>query len=132
MRIDTCCLKICVSERLRDERYRRAVVDRMTCNMSIESGGTYAVIQISCRQYFRSYSAKAKAHHQNRRTIFDKAAIKVVSMVPNLLNDATACMKIYLKETDAPNPADRDTAQRIIEEIITNDVLTRGSFCLEG
>lgn len=41
-------------------------------------------------------------------------------------------MKIYLDESDAPNPADRDTARQIIEEIITHDVLTTGSFCLEG
>lgn len=41
-------------------------------------------------------------------------------------------MKIYLDETDAPHPADREAAQRIIEEIITHDVLTTGSFCLEG
>ncbi len=41
-------------------------------------------------------------------------------------------MKIYLDETDAANPADRDAARRIIEEILSNDVFTKGSFVLEG
>jgi hypothetical protein len=41
-------------------------------------------------------------------------------------------MNIHLDETDAPNAADRDAARRIIEDIITNDVLTNGTFCLEG
>ncbi|WP_290986305.1 hypothetical protein [Hyphomicrobium sp.] len=41
-------------------------------------------------------------------------------------------MRIYLDESDAPHPADREAAERIITEIITNDVITQGSFCLEG
>ena len=41
-------------------------------------------------------------------------------------------MKIYLDETDAPNPADRAAAERIITDIVTNDVITRGSFVVEG
>ncbi len=41
-------------------------------------------------------------------------------------------MKIYLDDTDAPNPADRDAAERIITDIITSDVITRGTFVIEG
>lgn len=41
-------------------------------------------------------------------------------------------MKIYLDETDAPEPADRETAERIITEIVSNDVITKGSFVIEG
>ena len=41
-------------------------------------------------------------------------------------------MKIYLDDTDAPNPADRDAARQIIEAILENDIFTKGSFVLEG
>lgn len=41
-------------------------------------------------------------------------------------------MKIYLDETDAPNPADREAAERVITEIVSNDVITKGSFIVEG
>jgi hypothetical protein len=41
-------------------------------------------------------------------------------------------LKIHLDETDAPNPADRDAAERIITEIICDDVITKGSFVIEG
>ena len=41
-------------------------------------------------------------------------------------------MKIYLDEDDAPNPADREAAERIITDIVTNDVITKGTFVVEG
>ncbi len=41
-------------------------------------------------------------------------------------------MKIYLDESDAPNPVDREAAERIITEIASNDVITKGSFVIEG
>jgi hypothetical protein len=41
-------------------------------------------------------------------------------------------LRIYLDNDDCPDPGDRETAARIIEEIATNDVFTRGSFVLEG
>jgi hypothetical protein len=41
-------------------------------------------------------------------------------------------MNIHLDETDAPNAVDREAARRIIEDIITHDILTNGTFCLEG
>ena len=41
-------------------------------------------------------------------------------------------MKIYLDEDDAPNPADREAAERLITDIVTNDVITKGTFVLEG
>lgn len=41
-------------------------------------------------------------------------------------------MRIYLDNDDCPDAGDRETAARIIEEIALNDVVTRGSFVLEG
>ena len=41
-------------------------------------------------------------------------------------------MKIHLDDGDAPNVVDRETAVQIVEDIVANDVLTRGSFVLEG
>ncbi len=41
-------------------------------------------------------------------------------------------MRIYLDEDDAPLVDDRDAAERIIGEIISNDVMTTGSFVIEG
>lgn len=41
-------------------------------------------------------------------------------------------MRIFLDDDDAPNPDDRETAKRIVEEIVSHDVFTRGSFVLEG
>ncbi len=41
-------------------------------------------------------------------------------------------MRIYLEEDDAPLVDDRDAAGRIIDEIISNDVLTQGTFVIEG
>ena len=41
-------------------------------------------------------------------------------------------MRIYLDDDDCPDAGDRETAARIIEEIALNDVVTRGSFVLEG
>ncbi len=41
-------------------------------------------------------------------------------------------MRIHLDDEDAPNPADREAATRIVEEIISNDVFTAGSFVLAG
>jgi hypothetical protein len=41
-------------------------------------------------------------------------------------------LRIYLNDEDCPNADDRDTAERIIHEIALNDVVTKGSFILEG
>lgn len=41
-------------------------------------------------------------------------------------------MHIHLDDDDAPNPADRETAVRIITEIMRNDVISRGTFLIEG
>ncbi|ADJ24788.1 hypothetical protein Hden_2993 [Hyphomicrobium denitrificans ATCC 51888] len=41
-------------------------------------------------------------------------------------------MKIFLDDDDAPNPADRETAVRIVTEIMRNDVMSRGTFLIEG
>ena len=41
-------------------------------------------------------------------------------------------MRIYLDDDDCPDAGDRETAARIIQEIALNDVVTRGSFVLEG
>jgi len=41
-------------------------------------------------------------------------------------------MRIYLDEDDAPNPDDRETAERLVKAIVSNDVLSRGSFVIEG
>jgi hypothetical protein len=41
-------------------------------------------------------------------------------------------MRIHLDEDDAPNPADRETAEQVITAIMTNDVISRGSFVIEG
>jgi len=41
-------------------------------------------------------------------------------------------MRIYLDEDDCPNARDRDAAARIVEEIVLNDVVTKGSFVIEG
>jgi len=41
-------------------------------------------------------------------------------------------LRIYLDDDDCPNADDRDTAERVIREITLNDVVTKGSFILEG
>lgn len=41
-------------------------------------------------------------------------------------------MRIYLDDDDCPNARDRDAAARIVEEIVLNDVVTKGSFVIEG
>lgn len=41
-------------------------------------------------------------------------------------------LHIHLDDDDAPNPADRETAVRIITEIMRNDVISRGTFLIEG
>jgi len=41
-------------------------------------------------------------------------------------------LKILLDDDDAPNPADRETAVRIITEIMHSDVISRGTFLIEG
>lgn len=41
-------------------------------------------------------------------------------------------MHIHLDDEDAPNPADRETAVRIITQIMRNDVISRGAFIIEG
>lgn len=41
-------------------------------------------------------------------------------------------MRIFLNEEDCPNAGDRDAAERIIREIALNDVVTKGSFVIEG
>lgn len=41
-------------------------------------------------------------------------------------------MYIILDETDAPDARDRDTAIRIINQIITDDTFSRGKFVIEG
>lgn len=41
-------------------------------------------------------------------------------------------MRIYLNDDDCPNARDRDAAARIVEEIVLNDVVTKGSFVIEG
>ncbi|WP_244531010.1 hypothetical protein [Hyphomicrobium facile] len=41
-------------------------------------------------------------------------------------------MRIYLDDDDCPNAKDRDAAARIVEEIVLNDVVTKGSFVIEG
>jgi hypothetical protein len=43
-----------------------------------------------------------------------------------------AILRINLDEDDAPLVEDRDAAERIISEIILNDVITKGSFVIEG
>jgi hypothetical protein len=45
--------------------------------------------------------------------------------------DLGAILRIYLDD-DCPGAGDRETAARIIQEIALNDVVTRGSFVLEG
>lgn len=41
-------------------------------------------------------------------------------------------MKIHLNDDDCQDPSDRETAVRIISEIIERDVLTAGSFAING
>jgi hypothetical protein len=41
-------------------------------------------------------------------------------------------MRICWDDDDCPDAGDRETAARIIQEIALNDVVTRGSFVLEG
>lgn len=41
-------------------------------------------------------------------------------------------MRIHLDDDDAPNPADREAAIRIITEVMRNDVISRGTFVIEG
>jgi len=41
-------------------------------------------------------------------------------------------LHIHLDEDDAPNPADRETAVRIIKTILANHVTSRGVFMVEG
>lgn len=41
-------------------------------------------------------------------------------------------MHIYRDDDDAPNPTDRETAVRVITEIMRNDVISRGTFIIEG
>lgn len=41
-------------------------------------------------------------------------------------------LRIHLDDEDCPNARDRDAAARIVEEIVLNDVLTKGSFVIEG
>ena len=41
-------------------------------------------------------------------------------------------VRVYLNDDDCPNIRDRDAAARIIEEIVLNDVATKGSFVIEG
>lgn len=41
-------------------------------------------------------------------------------------------MRIHLDEDDAPNLSDRETAERLITAIVTNDVISKGSFIVEG
>lgn len=41
-------------------------------------------------------------------------------------------LRIFLDETDAPNPADREAAKRIVEEMIDHHVHSKGPFVLEG
>lgn len=41
-------------------------------------------------------------------------------------------MHIHLDDDDAPNLADRETAVRIVAEIMRNDVISRGTFVIEG
>lgn len=41
-------------------------------------------------------------------------------------------MQIYLDDDDAPNPADREAAVRIITDVMRNDVISRGTFIIEG
>lgn len=41
-------------------------------------------------------------------------------------------MRIVLDEDDAPNPDDRETAERVITSIMTQDVISQGSFIIEG
>ena len=36
-------------------------------------------------------------------------------------------LRIYLDDEDCPNAGDRDVAARIVEEIVLNDVVTKGS-----
>lgn len=43
-----------------------------------------------------------------------------------------ATLRIYLNYDDCPNADDRETAERLIREIVLNDVVTKGSFILEG
>ncbi len=41
-------------------------------------------------------------------------------------------MRIYLNNDDCPNSRDRDAAVRIVEDIVLNDVVTKGTFVIEG
>ncbi|MBS0270817.1 MAG: hypothetical protein JSS54_17820, partial [Proteobacteria bacterium] len=41
-------------------------------------------------------------------------------------------MRIFLDDDDCPNARDRDAAARIVEEIVLDDVVTKGSFVIEG
>lgn len=41
-------------------------------------------------------------------------------------------LRIYLDDDDCPNARDRDAAAQIVEEIVLNDVVTKGSFVIEG
>ena len=41
-------------------------------------------------------------------------------------------VRIFLDEDDAPNSDDRETAEQVITAIMKNDVISRGSFIIEG
>lgn len=43
-----------------------------------------------------------------------------------------ACVRIFLDEEDAPNPDDRKTAEHVVTAIMANDVISRGTFIIEG
>jgi hypothetical protein len=60
-------------------------------------------------------------------------SIKCSAYVPGgALAAMGAELRIHLDEDDAPNPDDRETAERVLTEIMTNDVISRGSFMIEG
>ena len=48
----------------------------------------------------------------------------MIAVEPNL--------RILLDKDDAPNADDRETAEQILSAIVLNDVITKGSFVIEG
>ena len=41
-------------------------------------------------------------------------------------------MRIFLDDDDCPNASDREAASRLVEEMVLNDFVTKGSFVIEG
>lgn len=47
-------------------------------------------------------------------------------------SDGVTELRTYLNEDNAPNPDDRETAERVITAIMMKDVISQGSFIIEG